>query len=342
MKKDWLFLMESMLFKHRLLIWGLVAAVVLTLPFWGLSLFVMRTIIMIGVFAMLALGLNLLTGYTSQVSLGHAGFFAIGAYTSAVLMMRFDVHFLVGMLAGAALAGLFGLVLGIPTLRLSGSYLTIVTMGFGEIIRLIIMTWTPVTNGTLGLMSIPRPRFFGTELNLNNHGFYYLMVALVFLVALFCHHLLNSKVGRSFRAIGEDEVAASMMGLQTTELKVLAFVLSAFITGVAGVFYAPLMGFIDHNTFTFDVSILILSIVIVGGMGTLRGMFLGSAILIVFPEMSRFLMDWRFVVYGLLLILMMRFRPNGLLGWQSRLPYPIRGKKKEVKGHGISKRQRSF
>ncbi len=149
------------------------------------------------------------------------------------------------------------------------------------------------------------------------------MLLLVFLVSIACLVIIRSKTGRSFIAIKEDEIAATMMGIQITRCKVLAFVISAFITGLAGAFYAPLVGFIDPNSFTFDVSSLIISIVILGGMGTIRGMFLGSAVLIIFPEVSRFLMDYRFVVYGAILVLMMRFRPQGVLGWKSQMPYKL-------------------
>ena len=321
LKLDWVHLLEKSVYKWRFILGPLFLGLLISLPFFGLNSFHLRTIIIIGIFIILALGLNILIGYTGLVSLGHAGFFAIGAYTSVILMMRFDVRFLISLLAGAAISGVVGLLLGIPSLRLSGSYLTIVTLGFGEVVRLVIMSWTTVTNGTLGIMGIPRPNFFGMELNLANNGFYYLTLITVLTVTLACYLLVNSKIGRAFRAIKEDEVAAGMMGIKTTHYKVLAFVVSAFITGIAGAIYAPILGFMDQNTFDFDVSILILSIVIVGGMGTLRGMFLGAILLISFPEMARFLMNWRFVVYGLLLIVMMRFRPNGLLGWQSRLPY---------------------
>lgn len=323
MKKDIFFVIEHFIAKYRLVFTLVAAVLLLALPFLGLSQFAIRTWIIIGIFSMLALGLNLLTGYAGQVSLGHAGFVAIGAYTSSLLMLRFNVPFFVALIAATLLSGIVGLLLGLPTMRLSGNYLTIVTLGFGEIIRLVIMTWTPVTNGTLGLMNIPRPTWFGTPLTLANNGLYYLMLALVALAFLACHAIVRSKTGRAFLAIREDAIAARMMGIRIPRYKMLAFILSAAITGMAGAFYSSVLGFIDHNSFDFNVSILILSVIIVGGIGTLRGMFLGAAVLIVFPEASRFLMAYRFVVYGLLLILMMHFRPQGLLGWKSRLPVKL-------------------
>jgi len=322
MKKDFVYMTENFFSKYKIPIWILTALVLLGLPFIGLNNFHMLIIIRIGIYIILGLALNLLTGYAGLVSLGHAGFFAIGAYTSSLLVMRLDVPFIIALACGALMAAACGFLLGLPTLRLSGNYLTIVTLGFGEIIRMLIMNWSSVTNGTLGLR-VPSPIIFGMTLNLANNGLYYLTLILMFLTAVSCAMIVNSKTGRAFVAIKQDPVAADMMGIRTTRFKILAFVLSAFFAGVAGAIHAPFVGFIDQNTFTFDISVLIISIVIVGGMGTIRGMFLGAAVLIAFPEVSRFLMDYRFVVYGLLLILMMRFRPQGLLGWKSRMPYKI-------------------
>ncbi len=300
---------------------GLFMIVMILLPFTGLSNYVLRVVIMVGIYAMLALGLNLLTGYTGQVSLGNAGFYAIGAYASALLSTTCQLSFFTASLAAAMIAALFGLLIGLPTLRLSGSYLSIVTLGFGEITRLVLLNWEGVTNGALGIKNIPRPSVFGLELTLTNNGLYYLMLILVVLIAVACYLIINSKIGRAFISIKEDELASTLMGIKTTHYKLLAFVLSAFISGIAGSFYAHMIRFIEPNSFTFDTSILIISIVILGGMGTIRGMFLGSAILVAFPEVLRPLQAYRFVVYGLILVVMMRFRPQGALGWKSKRPY---------------------
>ncbi len=312
---------ETFVDKYKLLLAAVCTVLLLVFPYMGVNQYILRIVIMIGIYSMLALGLNILTGYTGQVSLGHAGFYAVGAYTASLVALKLGANFFVATLAGAALSSLCGLLLGLPTLRLKGTYLSIVTLGFGEIVKMITMNWDKVTNGTLGLKNIPKPVIFGVKLTLSNNGLYYLMLVLVALTALICMLIIKSKIGRAFMSIKEDELAATMMGIKTTQYKILAFVISAFITGIAGAFYASMIGFIDPNSFTFDISTLIISIVIMGGMGTIRGMFLGSAILIVFPEVSRFMMDYRFVVYGIVLVLMMRFRPQGLLGWKSQLPY---------------------
>jgi len=318
---DVFFRLERFLSRRRFWFLAALALLLLLMPAFGFSRYVMRICIVIGIYSILTLGLNLVAGYIGQLSLGNAGFYAIGAYTATLLMMKLGFNFWTALVVAAAFAGISGFLLGLPTLRLKGTYLTIVTLGFGEIVRMILMNWDPVTNGTLGIRGIPLPVFFGIRLSLANNGLYYLILALVFLVSLFCVLIINSKIGRAFIAIREDEIAAQMMGIRTTRYKVLAFVLTAFISGIAGAFYAPLVGYIDPNSFPFDVSCLIISMAILGGLGTMRGMYFGAAVLIIFPEVSRFLMDYRFVIYGLILVLMMRFRPQGLLGWQSRLPY---------------------
>ena len=318
---DVFFRIESLLSKRR--IWFLAALLLLLflVPSFGFNRYIMRIFIVIGIYCMLALALNLVAGYIGQLSLGNAGFYAIGAYTATLLMMKTGFSFWIALVVAAVFAGISGFLVGLPALRLKGAYLTIATLGFGEIVRMILMNWDSVTNGTLGIRNIPLPGFFGIRLSLANNGLYYLALVLVLLVSGFCVLIINSKTGRAFIAVREDEIAAQMMGIRIIRYKVLAFSLSAIISGIAGAFYAPMVGYIDPNSFTFDISSQIISMAILGGLGTMRGMYFGAAVLIIFPEVSRFMMDYRFVIYGLILVLMMRFRPQGLLGWQSRLPY---------------------
>lgn len=298
-------------------------AFLIAFPYLSGSPFVVRIATMIMVYATLGLALNLPTGYTGQVSLGSAAFFAIGAYTSAILVTKLNWDFFAAFPAAIVLAALGGLMVGLPSLRLSGSYLSIVTLGFAEIVKMVCQNWDRVTNGSLGIKSIPRPVFFGIELAAKNYGAYFLMLAIMLLVSLFVYLLINSKYGRGFMAIREDELVANLMGIRATRYKVLAFVLAAALSGAVGAFYAHFMRYIDPNTFTFDTSILILSIVILGGMGTMRGMYIGALILVSIPEFLRFLDEYRFVFYGLVLLLMMRFRPQGVLGWKSKAPYAL-------------------
>jgi branched-chain amino acid transport system permease protein len=335
-KKNVIYYIEHYVDKYKVPLIIISAILLLVFPKVITNQYIITIAVKIGIYIMLALGLNVLVGYTGLVSLGHAGFVAVGAYTSSLLATKFGLSFFLSFIVGIVAAGLAGLLLGLPTLRLSGTYLSIVTLGFGEIIKTIAMNWDPVTNGTLGVKNIPRPAFFGIKLTIANHGLYYLMLVMLLVITIFCYTVYKSRTGRAFLAIKTDEMAGIMMGINVTYYKVLAFVLSAMICSAAGALYATLIGYIDPNTFTFDVSTLILSIVILGGMGTIRGMFLGAIILISFPEVSRALMDYRFVVYGLILVLMMRFRPQGLLGWKSQTPYKlskwVKSQWKEVSG----------
>jgi len=318
--------------KYKVIIFSMLAVVGFTLPFWAeISRVAYRNLIMIALYSMLGMGLNVLTGYTGQVSLGHAGFYAIGAYVTALLMVDGGLNFWLAALIGACGTALVGFLLGLPTLRLTGSYLSIVTLGFCEVVIMILKQWESVTYGNYGVRDIPKPSFFGIELNLPNGGFYLLILTLAVLTGIFCNAVKNSKIGRTFIAIREDELAATMMGIKTGRYKIIAFTISAFITGLAGAFYCTINnGYIEPTNFTFDTSIMILSVVIVGGLGTTRGMVFGAALLWMFPQWFRFLNQWRFVIYGLLLVLMMRFRPQGALGWESTLPYRLTKQTKKL------------
>ena len=301
----------------------LLAVFILALPYIGTSQYILRIIIMIGVYTILSLSLGLVTGYAGQVSLGHAAFYAIGAYTSALVSVNYGLSFFITAPIAAVIAAICGLLLGLPTLRLSGTYLAITTLGFCEVVRMVLLNWEKVTRGPLGISRIPRPSVFGFDLTISNYGLYYLILVFVVFTTLVITAIVRSKMGRALTAIREDELAATMMGIKITAYKIIAFVISAFFSGLAGAFYAHMIRFIDPNTFTFDTSIMILSIVILGGMGTIKGMFLGSALLVSFPEALRFLQQYRFVVYGLILVIMMRYRPQGILGGQKKSEYKL-------------------
>lgn len=309
--------------KYRKFIYFIITIIILILPFTGINGYYLRIIIMICIYSILALGLNLVTGYCGQVSLGNAAFYAIGAYTSAILSTKFGINFFIAMVCAGLVSALFGFLIGLPSLRLSGTYLAITTLGFGEVIRIFLLNFDKLTNGPLGISRIPKPSLFGFELTLINNGLYFLVLILLSIILLTCYFIINSKIGRAFIAIKEDELAASLMGIQTTVYKVLAFILSALFSGIAGSFYAHMTSYIDPNTFIFDTSIMILSIVILGGMGTLKGMIVGAIILVSFPELLRFVDRFRFIVYGIILVCMMRFRPQGIMGGQIKKTYKL-------------------
>lgn len=309
--------------KRKVILSVLLALVLVALPQLGLSSYLVRVLTMILYYTLLAQSLNLLTGYCGLVSIGHAGFAAIGGYVSALLSMHFSLPWFITAPLGMLAASITGLGLAAPCSRLSGSYLTIATLGFGEIVKMVALNWQGVTNGPLGINNIQRPVFFGKTLTTSNGGFFYLAVILTLLVTVVVYRLVNSKSGRAFMAIRDDSLAATLMGVNVAKYKRRAFVISSAIAGLGGAFYVHFVRFLDPNTFNYDVSVTIISMVILGGTGSLGGMFLGAALLVSFPELLRFASEYRFICYGFVLVLMMLFRPNGLLGGHKKGPYKL-------------------
>ena len=259
----------------------------------------------VGIAIIMATSLNLTTGMLGQLALGHAGFMAIGAYTAALVTKHMAVDialsFPLGLIAGGLMAAAFGIVIGVPALRLKGDYLAIITLGFGEIIRVIINN-LPFTGGAMGLIGINRATTFS----------YVYVVMVLIVISLFT--LGRSRHGRAIISIRENEVAAESTGIPTTRYKIFAFTLAAFFAGIAGGLYAHKMGTLSPATFDFNKSIEYLVMVVLGGMGSLTGSIVAATVLTMLPEMLRFLADWRMLIYSIVLILMMLFRPKGLLG----------------------------
>ena len=277
------------------------------------SPYVIHVAILSGLYVILTLSLNLLTGFCGQFSLGHAGFYGIGAYTAALLAVHLDSPFLLNLVAAATTAGITGFVIGLPTLRLGGIYLAMATLGFGEIIHLLLLNWLALTRGPMGIPAIPGPAIFGLDLGTPARQ-YYLALALALLTTGAVSRLVNSRFGEAIQAIREDEIAAEAMGVPTTRLKVITFTISAAIAGVAGAFFAHYTSFISPASFTLVESILVLSLLVFGGMGSIEGSIAGAVVLTVAPEAFRFLAEYRMVIYGAILLGLILFRPQGLLG----------------------------
>jgi branched-chain amino acid transport system permease protein len=270
-------------------------------------------LIHIGIAIILAVSLNLINGITGQFSLGHAGFMAVGAYTGGVILKHYDPHgaalpfaFLGLMILGGLAAATAGVIVGVPTLRLRGDYLAIATLGFGQIITVILNQIESIgsfeVGGSAGLHNIPIvANFFWTYL-----------AALLCIVTI--GRLVYSQKGRPFFAVREDEIAAAAMGVDTTYYKVAAFVIGAFFAGVAGVLAATVSGNLDPAGFNFVRSIEIVMMVVIGGSGSITGSILAAIILTLLPEYLRSLESWRLVIYALILILMMLIRPEGVFG----------------------------
>lgn len=266
-------------------------------------------------YVMLGLGLNIVVGLAGLLDLGYVAFFAVGAYFYALMNHHFGVGFWAALPLAGALAAVFGLLLGFPVLRLRGDYLAIVTLGFGEIIRLILENWNDFSFGPSGIAGISRPGAFGIELTLQEHTvyLYYIMIVLVLLTMLVVSRLRNSRIGRAWIALREDEVACQAMGIDKTKTKLTAFALGATWAGFVGCILAAKTTFINPASFTFMESAIILSIVVLGGMGSIVGVVVGAFILILLPEYLRAFSEYRMLAFGASMVIIMVFRPQGII-----------------------------
>ena len=309
--------------KNKKIVIPVLYLVLIAVPFVVKSQYFLRVLCLIGIYSVLTMSLNLIAGYMGQTSMGHAALYCLGGYFSGLLGSKLGWPFWITMIFGIVGGAIGGMILGLATIRLSGSYLAVITLAFSKVVEMVVLNWNVVTNGPLGVRNIPRPNLFGWELTTSNGGYYWLMLIMVTLAILVSLAVLKSKFGRAVIAIKEDELAAKLMGVNTAKYRVQTIILSGAMAGMAGAFYASMNRYIDANSFNFDISMTILCIVIFGGLGSIPGMIIGSLLLISFPEVLRALSEYRFVVYGLLLIFMMRFRPQGLLGGLSKKPYKL-------------------
>ncbi|GAA0178770.1 branched-chain amino acid ABC transporter permease [Clostridium sediminicola] len=283
-------------------------------------------LILIGINIILATSLNLVTGFLGQLALGHAGFMAVGAYASALATINMNLpipsglQFVISLIIGGLVAALFGLIIGIPALRLRGDYLGIITLGFGEMIRVIIIN-LKFTNGARGLK--------GISMLSNFSNVYWITIITVVVI----YTVIHSRHGRSILAIRENEIAADAVGVPTAFYKVFAFVLAAFFAGIAGGLFAHYMSIIDPKKFTFIFSVEILVIVVLGGMGSLTGSVIAAVLLTLLPEALRDFAIYRMLIYSVLLIIMMLFRPSGIFGTKElsiqKLLNRLKGKRSE-------------
>jgi branched-chain amino acid transport system permease protein len=265
------------------------------------------------IYIVLALGLNITVGQAGLLNLGYVAFYAVGAYTYAIFSTTLGLSFWPGMIVGALSAAAFALLLGLPTLKLRGDYFAIVTLGLGEITRIVLNNWDGLTGGPNGISRIGRPMIGRYVLN-TTLDFYYLIFFIALVSVFAMHRLISSRIGRAWIAIREDEFAAEAMGINTFRLKLLAFVLGSAWAGMTGVFFAAKMAFVSPESFTFFESVMILCMVVLGGMGSIPGIILGALLLITLPELFRDFQDYRMLAFGTALVLMMIFRPQGLLG----------------------------
>jgi branched-chain amino acid transport system permease protein len=282
----------------------------------------------VGMFIMMALGLNIVVGKSGLLDLGYVAFFAIGAYSQGILSTLYGWNTWEVMPFGIGFAMIAGVILGLPALRLRGDYLAIITLGFGEIVRIVAINLS-VTGGPNGIPGIPNPpSVFGLHFDLMHpETFFWLVFAMILLVIWMVRRFTIRRPGRAWEAIRQDEDVAALMGVNTLVYKLWSFVIGAAVGGAAGVLYASKVMVISPDMFKFDVSILILACVVFGGIGNIWGVALGAAILAYMPERIRFISDARQLVFGLVLIIMMNMRPDGLLPRKKREKITEKGAK---------------
>jgi len=304
--------------------YGLLGVALLAAPLWA-SDYVMTQLHFIFIYSIVGFGLMMLTGYTGQISLGHAAFLAVGAYTEA-LMQNAGVPFVVSITCAALFSGAVGIIVGLPALRLKGIYLAIATLAFNVIVEEIIARWHSLTGGNEGMSVkslVQNVQVLGYEVQADSQ-FYYLCLALTVICCLACINLLRSPTGRAFVAIRDSEISASCMGVNLAKYKTMSFAISAALTGIGGALYAHKVAFISPEQFTLFASIELITIVILGGIGFLHGAVLGSVFIIVLPQLISIAKDWlpeglaptglQAIVFGLVLILFIIFEPLGLYG----------------------------
>lgn len=304
---------REQVYLHIRLVALLLVLILAVIPLFVDSRYILRLITLSLMYVMLSLSLNLLIGYLGNMSMGHAAFWGLGAYTAAILSSRYQTSIVVEIVVAAVITGVMGLLLGLPVMKLKGYYLTIVTMGFCEIIRMVELNSDSLTRGALGISGISGFRIFGQVIK-GSVSNYYIILGLVILTAWFVHGFDNSRLGMAVRAIKEDELVAQAMGINVFACRLIVFSLSSIIAGIAGVFYAHFQSMVQPTLFTTSASTQLVTITIFGGLGNIAGSVLGAFSLTLLPEVLRGLDLYRNLMYGIIIVTMMLLKPNGLLG----------------------------
>jgi branched-chain amino acid transport system permease protein len=294
-------------------VFGALALAALALPLVIRNPYVLQTLGIGWLYGMVAISLTLVAGTAGQISLGHAGLLAIGAYASALLAVNLHLPVALTIAAAGVITAILGTLIIYPSFRLRGHYVTIATLGVGEIVTLVILNWDSLTNGPVGVSAIPPLSVFGLPL-VSGAAVYEASLVMLIVLALVQQRLLRSHLGRTLRAIRDDDIAARSYGIALDRYKGLAFASAGFGAGIAGALMAHVFSYVNHETFTSQVSLLALTMVILGGLGNIAGGILGAVLLVSLPELFRALAEYRLLIYGLALLLLIRFRPQGLLG----------------------------
>ncbi|MCG3206628.1 MAG: hypothetical protein FOGNACKC_00227 [Anaerolineae bacterium] len=275
--------------------------------------YIFRVIIAVIINIPLALSQNLITGFSGQLTLGQAAFYGIGAYTSALLVLRLGVPWPIALLIAGLVACVFGILLSFPTLRVGSDYLTLMTIGFSQIFYIVALNWTDMTRGPMGIPGVPAPQIGPFVFN-SLPSLYFLYLAITALSYLFMHRLTHSHVGRAFIAIRENEIAAAAMGINVANYKVMAFAFGSFWAGIAGSMLAHFLNFVGPQSFNLDQSILHMQMAILGGLGSLPGSILGAGLLVSLPQLFKPIYEYQLLLNGLMMVILLTWRPQGIMG----------------------------
>lgn len=296
---------------------ALIALIVLA-PFVIDDNYTLHIFILCGIYACLTLSLNLIIGWSGQFSLGHVCFYGMGAYISTLLMTEANMNFFLATIISVVLTSLFAMILCYPTLKLRGDYLAVITLGFGEVFRLFLTNAVELTKGPAGIPNIPDPVLFGFKISSKQAYFYFIFILLALFV-LFMKRLNNSGFGMAMMTVNEDDIAATALGLNVKKYKLWGFGLGGGMAALMGSFYAVYMGMISPTSFAYAESIKMVSMVVLGGMGSIPGSIIGAVLLAALPEVLRAFSEYRMVLYGALMVVMMIFRPEGIWSRSNRM-----------------------
>jgi len=279
--------------------------------FFRSNRYLLDVFINLGIFVILGSSLNLMLGFTGQISMGQAAFFGLGAYTATLLCMRLHVPFIPAMIGAVILCFGFGFIFGIPSTRLNTIFLSIATVGLNRIMVIIFTNWRSLTNGATGILNIPQVKLFGQKMT--KLEYYYMTLLFTLFVLLMCYRIVRSKTGRAFMSIKNNVIAASAMGINVNRYKLLVFAIGAAFSGIAGTLYAFNIRYIQPEAFNSTLSIKILTMSVIGGMGDLTGAVIGSLVVGALPELLRDFAEYQLTIYGLAVVLVLRFMPGGII-----------------------------
>lgn len=307
--------------KPRIIKWIVLAAVLgilLVFPFLAQNRYQVHIINMVGIYILISLGLNLAMGYAGQFNLAMGALWGVGAYTAALLNTKLGIPFWLNLPAAMIVAGIFGAIVGLPSLKVRSHYLAIVTIGLGEVINIILVNEEEFTGGALGIPRIAMPNLFGFPID-NDERFYYIILVMVILGYLVARQIVSHRIGRSFRAIRDDYQSAKAMGVNTAYYQILAFVISAAYAGAAGALFAHLNTYISPDIFEFKSTLFVMTMTMIGGMGNLLGSLVGGLLLPILQEYLRVIGDWQLVAYGIAIMVVVLFIPGGVIELTRRL-----------------------